>query len=589
MNPGANNSPPGPKRRLTRKSAREGSGGDDEVFDPLVAPTNTRAKASIPKVDDLLAEMRGRPTADLNACIADQLSMVEKVADRSKNLKGSFVHGLRLAVRKMQAATTELVQRTVSGRNEERLERENAELRSQVATLSSRLEDLAKEVATLQNGAACLQAADQAAVSAAKSHGGPSGEWERCLMERIGSMMDKKLATVVSISSAPKAVPRAGSAPTARQEGPPASGGSVAPKKPKKKKAKTKKQGKEAIPETVAPAVSGPAPVSPDTQSAAGQSWATVVSKNARKQGASTQKAKVTAMQQPAQPRKVAPAKPPSSAAIAVTIREGADTSYAAVMAAAKERIRLSECGISTVRMKRAVTGGLVLEVSGPECVKQADVLATRMREKLADLPVHIARPFKTGEVRVMDLDEAVSSTEVAAAVASAGDCLAAEIKVGEIRRARSGLASAWVRCPVSAVRKLATAKRICVGWASARVEVLAARPMQCFRCLEIGHVRLQCPNSADRSNRCYTCGEPGHRASKCSAKAPKCPVCADNGWPSNHRLGSKRCSPPKGHKKKPQVLPVESRAEEPAPASLPVPMGNASPKEAMEVSHSQP
>ncbi|XP_048479019.1 uncharacterized protein LOC125488950 [Plutella xylostella] len=577
-NPGANNSPPGSKRRVLRRSVREGSGEDDEILGQSLTPSNTRAKAALPKVDDLLAEMQGRPTADLNAFIAAQLSTVEGVADRSRNLKGTFVHSLRLAARQVQAATTELVERTVSGRNEERLERENAELRSQVAALSSRLEDLAKEVATLR------QTQDQVAapVSPVRPSPEPSGDWERRLMERIGSLMDKKLAAVASIASAPNTPPRSGSTPSAGHNRPAV--GAVPGTQPRPKAKKRKRKRKKGVVETPAPvARSQPVPSSA-TPAAGGSTWATVVSRKAQKP-----KVAVTASQRPAQTKKVVPAKPPSSAAIAVTIREGADVTYAAVMAAAKERVRLSDCGISTVRMKRAVTGGLVLEVSGAECSKHAEDLAAKMREALADMPVHIARPFKTGEVRVMDLDEAISPVQLAAAIANAGECQAADIKVGEIRQARSGLNSAWVWCPLSAVRKLAAAKRIRVGWASARVEVLAARPMQCYRCLETGHVRRQCPNSVDRSDRCYTCGETGHRANQCRADRPKCPLCADLGRPSDHRLGSKRCTTPKGRKKKPQALPANPRADEPVPASLPVPTGNTGPREAMEVSHSQP
>lgn len=66
--------------------------------------------------------------------------------------------------------------------------------------------------------------------------------------------------------------------------------------------------------------------------------------------------------------------------------------------------------------------------------------------------------------------------------------------------------------------------------------------PLQCFRCLEGGHVRDQCKSETDRSRRCYRCGKEGHKAQQCD-DAPKCPVCADLGRPANHRAGNKACT----------------------------------------------
>lgn len=75
-----------------------------------------------------------------------------------------------------------------------------------------------------------------------------------------------------------------------------------------------------------------------------------------------------------------------------------------------------------------------------------------------------------------------------------------------------------------------------------ARVQILEARPLQCFRCLEGGHVRATC-GGVDRSTRCYRCGDLGHKAQNCSAQLC-CPVCTDLGRPANHRAGSRVCAP---------------------------------------------
>ncbi|XP_026326825.1 uncharacterized protein LOC113235360 [Hyposmocoma kahamanoa] len=136
------------------------------------------------------------------------------------------------------------------------------------------------------------------------------------------------------------------------------------------------------------------------------------------------------------------------------------------------------------------------------------------MRQALSDLTVHIARPVKSGEIKVTGLDEAVTPEQIAPAIAGTGGCAMSDVRAGELRRSRSGMFSAWVRCPLTAVRKLHAAKHIVVSnWISAKVEVLEVRPMRCYRCLEPGHVGRQCPSENNRSDCCFTCGQKGHKA----------------------------------------------------------------------------
>lgn len=93
-----------------------------------------------------------------------------------------------------------------------------------------------------------------------------------------------------------------------------------------------------------------------------------------------------------------------------------------------------------------------------------------------------------------------------------------------------------------SAANKIMEKGRLQIGWANARMQMLEARLLQCFRCLEGDHVKDQCQNTVDRSRRCYRCGEEGHRAQTCLV-LPKCPVCTDLGRPANHRAGNKACT----------------------------------------------
>ena len=102
-----------------------------------------------------------------------------------------------------------------------------------------------------------------------------------------------------------------------------------------------------------------------------------------------------------------------------------------------------------------------------------------------------------------------------------------------------------WVSCPVASAKILADAGRVLIGFVSARVTVLAATPMRCFKCLSAGHTRTKCQSCFDCSGLCFRCGRPGHKAAECSA-APHCPVCAAGNKPANHQMGQRDCRPPR-------------------------------------------
>ncbi|KZC05516.1 hypothetical protein WN55_07091 [Dufourea novaeangliae] len=206
--------------------------------------------------------------------------------------------------------------------------------------------------------------------------------------------------------------------------------------------------------------------------------------------------------------------------------------------------VQLAEVGITDLRYRKGQTGSSILEVPGPESAAKTDALAARLAAVFRGTDVHVSRPGRTAEMRLTGLDESVTAAAVAAAVARVGGCAAAEVRSGEIRRNASGLGTAWVRCPIAAAGRLATAGRVLVGWSSARVEALPARPLRCYLCLEEGHVLQKRPRDADRGGRFYSCGGEGHMVRHYAA-APKCPVCVDLGRPADHRLSSKGCAPP--------------------------------------------
>jgi hypothetical protein len=239
--------------------------------------------------------------------------------------------------------------------------------------------------------------------------------------------------------------------------------------------------------------------------------------------------------------------RPPRSAAVVLTLQPEAEArgvTYAKVLAEAKEKVNLADLGIANLRFRRAVTGARVLELPGATSGEKADKLAKELAEKLGE-GVRISRPTRCAELRLSNLDDSVTPAEVVAAVARAGGCAEDQVKTGEIRPDHSGLGTLWVRCPVTAAKKVAENGRFLVGWSSAQVKLLESRTMRCFRCLESGHVRVQCQSQTDRSDLCYRCGQPGHKSAQCTA-APLCVLCKAVDKSADHVLGSKSCSAPR-------------------------------------------
>jgi hypothetical protein len=215
-------------------------------------------------------------------------------------------------------------------------------------------------------------------------------------------------------------------------------------------------------------------------------------------------------------PRKAVIPRSSQSSAVTLTLSEEAKISYAEALTTARGKIPLAEVGIEKMKMRKAMTGVIVLEVLGDKRREKASVLATRLAQVLDPATVKVAAPARMAELCVDGIDISITKEELRNALALAAGCGGAEVQVWEIGTSRGSPRSAWVRCPLAGARKLAQAGKIVLGWSTARVEAVAKRPLQCFKCLELGHVRATCVSTVDRSHLCYRCGEAGHRGSKC-------------------------------------------------------------------------
>jgi len=133
------------------------------------------------------------------------------------------------------------------------------------------------------------------------------------------------------------------------------------------------------------------------------------------------------------------PRRPPRTAAVAFTCEE-AGPSYTEALRKARERVSLADLNIERIRIRRATTGAMLIEIPGEGTKEKADELANRLKTALSDMNVRVTRPMRLAELRISGLDDSISKTDVAIAICEAGGTSWLQIKMGEIRRTQRGM-----------------------------------------------------------------------------------------------------------------------------------------------------
>lgn len=235
-------------------------------------------------------------------------------------------------------------------------------------------------------------------------------------------------------------------------------------------------------------------------------------------------------------------AKPrPGNAVVVIKTKEDNKVPYSEILKMARQRMDIKELGIVDPRIRLAASGGVLLEIAGPEGHARADALANKIKLALNE-EVEVSRPVKFGELRLKGIDPSVSQDEIINILATAGGCAPGQVRLRPIRRNVRGVQSVWAKCPLSSAFKLADLQKIGAGWSVMHVELLRSRPTQCYKCWGYGHVRSMCKANVDKSGNCFNCGEAGHSIGNCSSP-PKCMVCKESNKTFNHRMGSTICS----------------------------------------------
>ncbi|KMQ82830.1 hypothetical protein RF55_21733, partial [Lasius niger] len=207
----------------------------------------------------------------------------------------------------------------------------------------------------------------------------------------------------------------------------------------------------------------------------------------------------------------VSPRKEKKTAAVAITTMSD-ETTYKKLMQLAKRNISLEELKIDDIDCRRAMTGGLLLQIHGKDNQSKAEQLTDKLQSLFAsNKNIKVYKPQQMAELRIMGIDDAITCEDIVQTIVKISGCRVSEVRIGPIRIAGRGMGTVWVRCPLTAANKLAEMGKIKVGWFSARVEMLPGRRLHCFRCLRPGHAKGQC-TAEDFSNRCYNWSDIGHK-----------------------------------------------------------------------------
>ncbi|EFN68486.1 Gag-Pol polyprotein, partial [Camponotus floridanus] len=157
----------------------------------------------------------------------------------------------------------------------------------------------------------------------------------------------------------------------------------------------------------------------------------------------------------------------------------------------------------------------LIIEIPGPDNSKKAEQLRGKLVEVLGESAT-VSTPVAKGDIRIVGFDESVQAEDITRVVAEMGECDDLALKVSPIRPMRNGLFMAWVQCPLAVAVRVSKLARIRIGWTMARVQLLEAKVIQCFRCWRFGHTMGACQSAADMRGLCFRCGQSGHQVREC-------------------------------------------------------------------------
>lgn len=181
----------------------------------------------------------------------------------------------------------------------------------------------------------------------------------------------------------------------------------------------------------------------------------------------------------------------------------------------ARAKINFKKIGfIQQPIVRKAITGGILIEIDNDQNREKAKVLAGKIRE-IVPHGAKISIPVMRAEVKISDLDDTITREDIIEAIQNKTECLSEEITISNLvnmNGRQKGLKMAWIKCPFTTALGLTDTETLDIGWTRARVKIVE-RPLQCYKCWDYGHVRARCTSNKERTGICFKCGiADGHK-----------------------------------------------------------------------------
>lgn len=210
---------------------------------------------------------------------------------------------------------------------------------------------------------------------------------------------------------------------------------------------------------------------------------------------------------------------------------------YADILKHVKSDPRLNVLGENVKAIRKTTNGKLILELNKPE---HEHLL--QFRDAVSVVLGNNAEVRAAGQettIEIKDIDEVTTEEEILEALRKFSNKMEnlqmSSIKT--IRTAYGGTRTATVSLGVPQANILMDAGKIKIGWVVCRIRQKVL-PKRCFKCLDFGHIAVNCRNDKDYRNTCIKCEENGHKIKDC-LKKPSCLLCKEN---KGHVTGSSRC-----------------------------------------------
>lgn len=125
--------------------------------------------------------------------------------------------------------------------------------------------------------------------------------------------------------------------------------------------------------------------------------------------------------------------KVPFTTAVGVTCLNK-ELTYEEILKKARENVSLSSLDINKAKIKRAMTGGVIIEIAEDENGRKADRLRENLEEVFDTSKIKVSRPMKRTSMRLSGIDDSIIANEIRNELSLLGNCPLGNVNCSEVK-----------------------------------------------------------------------------------------------------------------------------------------------------------